>query len=403
MSASPIPAPTPAAGRAPVPDADFYGWFDTLTPAERAARETARTLMETVVRPVVDDHWQREAFPTALLDAIRRTDLLDRWYVDGAMPGAVERGVISMELARVDPGSASFFGVHAGLCMASIAQCGSDAQRAEWLPPLRRWAKVGAFGLTEPDVGSGTAGGLTMRCRRDGDAWVLDGRKKWIGNATFADVVVIWARGEARGDVHGFLVRTDNPGYRVEKITGKLAQRTVQSGLITLDGCRVPEADRLPGATTFADVARILRAGRAGVAWQAVGCATGAYEAALAYARTREQFGRPIGGFQLVQQKLVTMLGDLTAMIGMALRVSRLQDEGVLRDEHSALAKQFCAARCRAVVALARDLMGGNGILLEHGAARLFADAEAIYSYEGTNEMTTLIVGRAITGQSAFV
>ena len=392
------------ARRTPPPiDPDFYGYFSTLTEEESATRLAVRRLMESVVAPVVDECWQKEAFPTELIAGIRELDLLDRWYRDEPGPPPVARAVISMELARVDPGSASFFGVHAGLCMGSIALCGSEEQKAEWLPALRRWEKIGAFGLTEPDVGSGTAGGLTMRCRRDGDGWVLDGRKKWIGNATFADVVTIWARGEEPGAVHGFLVRTENPGYGVEKITGKIAQRTVQSGLITLSGCRVPESDRLPDARTFKDVARILRIGRAGVAWQAVGCAMGAYEHALAYARAREQFGRPIAGFQLIQQKLVLMLGNITAMLGLALRVTRMQEDGTQRDEHSALAKQFCAAKCRETVALARDLMGGNGILLEHGAARLFADAEAIYSYEGTNEMNTLIVGRAITGHSAFV
>jgi glutaryl-CoA dehydrogenase len=390
--------------REPPPiDADFYGWFSTLTDEEADTRLRVRRLMETVVAPVVNECWQREEFPRQVVDEVRGLDLLDGWYRDEPGPPPVARAVISMELARVDPGTASFFGVHAGLCMGSIAMCGSDAQKAEWLPLLRRWERIGAFGLTEPEVGSGTAGGLTMRCRRDGDGWVLDGQKKWIGNAPFADVVVIWARGEEPGAVHGFLVRTENPAYRVEKITGKIAQRTVQSGLITLDGCRVPEGDRLPGASSFADVARILRVGRAGVAWQAVGCAMGAYEHALRYARERQQFGRPIAGFQLIQQKLVTMLGNITAMLGMALRVTRMQEDGTQRDEHSALAKQFCAAKCRETVALARDLMGGNGILLEHGAARLFADAEAIYSYEGTNEMTTLIVGRAITGHSAFV
>ncbi len=391
------------AQRRPSLDPDFYGYFGTLSDEENDTRLRVRRMMEEVVAPVVNACWQAEEFPWPVVDAVRGLNLLDRWYRDEPGPPAVARALVSMELARVDPGSASFFGVHAGLCMGSIALCGSDAQKEEWLPPLRRWERIGAFGLTEPEVGSATAGGMTMRCRRDGDAWVLDGQKKWIGNSPFADVVVIWARGEAQGAVHGFLVRKGTPGYAVEKITGKIAQRTVQSGLITLAGCRIPESDRLPGADTFADVARILRIGRAGVAWQAVGCAIGAYEHALRYALEREQFGRPIAAFQLIQQKLVVMLGNVTAMIGLALRVTRMQEDGSQRDEHSALAKQFCAAKCRETVALARDLMGGNGILLEHGAARLFADAEAIYSYEGTNEMNTLIVGRAITGHSAFV
>jgi glutaryl-CoA dehydrogenase len=238
---------------------------------------------------------------------------------------------------------------------------------------------------------------------------VLDGQKKWIGNATFADVLVIWAREEATDRVKGFIVRTKRDdgtprdGFHVETMRGKIAQRTVQNGLITMRGLRVPESDRLQRAESFAATQQVLGMARCGTAWQGVGCATGAFEAALGYARERSQFGRPIGGFQLVQNQLVRMAGHLTAMTGLALRAARLQDAEGMRDERSALAKQYCAARCREVVGLARELMGGNGILLEYGAARLFADAEAIYSYEGSNEINTLIVGRALTGLGAFV
>jgi glutaryl-CoA dehydrogenase len=293
--------------------------------------------------------------------------------------------------------------------MGSIAMHGSEAQQAEWLPRLRRWEVIGGFGLTEPEVGSGVARGLTTVCRREGDTWVLDGQKKWIGNATFGDVLVIWARDEATNKVKGFIVRTKRDdgthrdGFHVETMRGKIAQRTVQNGLITLRGLRVPESDRLQRAESFAATQQVLGMARCGTAWQGVGCATGAFEAALEYARTRTQFGRPIGSFQLVQNQLVRMAGHLTAMIGLALRAARLQDAEGMRDERSALAKQYCAARCREVVGLARELMGGNGILLEYGAARLFADAEAIYSYEGSNEINTLIVGRALTGIGAFV
>ena len=287
--------------------------------------------------------------------------------------------------------------------MNAIALCGSLEQQEEWLPALRRWELVGAFGLTEPDVGSGVARGLTTTCRRDGDTWVLNGQKKWIGNATWCDVVVIWARDEADGTVKGFIVRTALPGYSAELMRGKIAQRTVHNGLITLRDLRVAEADRLQRATSFADTQRVLVTARCGTAWQAVGCAMGAYEHALRYAGERSQFGRPIASYQLVQQMLVKMLGNVTAMIGVALRASELQDRLGPRDEHSALAKQFCAARCRETVALAREALGGNGILLEYHVARLFADAEAIYSYEGSNEINTMIVGRAITGHSAFV
>lgn len=246
------------------------------------------------------------------------------------------------------------------------------------------------------------ARGLITRCRRDGDAWVLNGEKKWIGNATFADVVVIWARDEDDGAVKGFIVRTTLPGYSARLMTGKISQRTLASGWITMTDLRVPESDRLQHAHGFGDTVRVLSAARVGVAFQAVGCAMGAYEHALRCAGQRTQFSKPIAAFQLVQMMLVRMFGNVTAMLGMALRAARLQDAGHALDAHTALAKPFCAFRCRETVQLARELMGGNGVLLEHGAARLFADAEAIYSYEGTNEMTALVVGRAITGQSAF-
>jgi glutaryl-CoA dehydrogenase len=311
-------------------------------------------------------------------------------------------GMIALEMARVDPSIATFFGVHSGLAMGSIYLCGSEAQKRHWLPPMRRMEKIGAFGLTEPEVGSGAAGGLLTTARRDGDSWALNGRKKWIGNATFADVTVIWARDEADNQVKGFLVEKGTPGFTTEKMEDKMALRVVQNALITLRDCRVPKANRLQKAHSFRDTAAVLRMTRAGVAWQAVGCAMGAYEHALAYARRRQQFGRPIGSFQLVQDLLVSMLGNIVASHCMTLRLSQLQDAGELRDEHASLAKAYCTAKCRETVGFARELLGGNGILLDHQVGRYVADAEAIYSYEGTREMNTLIVGRAITGLSAF-
>lgn len=381
---------------------DLYGWFDTLTPAENEARLALRAVLERDIAPVADAHWDAGTFYYDALGGFHALDPLAHWFDTSATNRTMIDGLISLELARVDPSMASYFGVHGGLCFGAVHLLGSDAQRAEWLPALRRFERIGCFGLTEPDVGSGVARGLTTTCRRDGDHWVLDGEKKWIGNATFADVVVIWARDVDDDTVKGFLVRTATPGYSARLMTGKIAQRALASGWITLAGCRVAESDRLPGARGFADTARVLSAARIGVAFQAVGCAIGAYEHALRYARTRKQFGRPIAGFQLVQMMLVRMLGNVTAMLGMALRAARLQDAGDAGDAHTSLAKQFCAAHCRETVQLARELMGGNGVLLEHGAARLFCDAEAIYSYEGTNEVTALVVGRAITGLGAF-
>jgi glutaryl-CoA dehydrogenase len=294
-------------------------------------------------------------------------------------------------------------GVHGGLAMGTIYLCGSEEQKQQWLPAMARMEKIGAFGLTEPDVGSGAAGGLTTTARWDGGTWILHGVKKWIGNATFADVTVIWARDVDDGNVKGFLVEKDTPGFSTEKMEHKIALRAVQNAIITLDGVRVPEPMRLQRAGSFRDTANVLRMTRASVAWQAVGCGRGAYEHALRYATKREQFGRPIGGFQLVQDQLVRMLGNVTASLCMVTRLSQLQDAGSMTDEQASLAKAFCTVKARETVGLARELLGGNGILLEHDVGRFVADAEAIYSYEGTREINTLIVGRAITGLSAFV
>ena len=268
---------------------------------------------------------------------------------------------------------------------------------------MARMELLGAFGLTEPEVGSGASRGLATTARRDGQAWVLDGHKKWIGNASFADLTVIWARDVEDGQVKGFVVEAGSPGFSTQNLEDKIALRVVQNALITLDGVRVPEVNRLQAASSFRDTAAVLRMTRAGVAWMAVGCARGAYEHALAYAREREQFGRPIGGFQLVQDLLVRMLGNITASAALCARLSQLEAAGLARDEHASLAKAFCTVRMRETVGWARELLGGNGILLEHHVGRFVADAEAIYSYEGTREMNTLIVGRAITGLSAFV
>ncbi len=263
--------------------------------------------------------------------------------------------------------------------------------------------KIGAFAMTEPLGGSDVAGGMRTTARREGDTWILDGAKKWIGNATFADLVVVWARDVADDKVKGFVVDKGTPGFEAVKIEHKIAFRIVENAEITLTGVRVPEANRLQRIGSFRDVAEVLRATRGGVAWQALGVMIGAYELALDYAKQREQFGRPIARFQLVQDLLVKSLGNITASWGMLVQLARLQDAGIFRDEHSSLAKAFVTARMREVVAWSREIFGGNGIVLDHDIARFFADAEAIYSFEGTREMNTLIVGKAITGQSAFV
>lgn len=392
----------------PPVDGDFYHIEDLLSEDERAVMRGVRRFMEEEVEPVINDYWMRDETPRELLvEGLRRLDLPTLIYGEDLGTrrpnGSLLEGIATMEMARVDVSTATFFGVHAGLAMQSLLLCGSEAQQAEWLPKMRSMEAIGAFALTEPEVGSAVAGGLTTTCRREGDTWVLNGQKKWIGNATFADVIVVWARDEDSGEVLGFLVRKGAEGLSVEKMLGKIALRAVENGLVTLEDVRVPEHDRLQRAESFRQTAEVLKVTRAGVAWQAVGCAMGAYERSLRYARERLQFGRPIAAFQMIQDKLVHMLGNVTAMQTMCLRLSRLQDEGRMTDEQASLAKVFTAARCRDTVALARDLHGGNGILLENHVARYFCDCEAIYSYEGTNEINSLIVGRAITGLGAFV
>ena len=389
----------------PAINGDFYELEKTLTDDERAIQLKVRDFMNQEIRPIANEYWNKAHFPMHIIPKMAELSICGLTYQGYGCPGksALLEGFLAMEMARVDSSISTFFGVHSGLAMGSIYLCGSEEQKQEWLPVMQRMELIGAFGLTEPEVGSAAAGGLTTTCKRIGDEWVLNGQKKWIGNATFSDITIIWARNLDDNQVKGFIVRKDNPGFKAEKMEDKMALRTVQNALITLTECRVAERDRLQNANSFKDTANVLRMTRAGVAWQAVGCGRGAYELALNYTMQRRQFGRPIAGFQLVQDLLVTMLGDLTAMQTMVYRLSQLQDGGNITDEHASLAKVFCTLRMRSIVDHARELFGGNGILLEYDIARFVADAEAIYSYEGTKEINSLIVGRAITGESAFV
>lgn len=385
---------------------DFYHLGDTaLNEEDRALQLKVRAFLEKEVKPLVNEYWLKAEFPFELIPKIAELNICGLTYQGYGCPGKsnVMEGMLAMEMARIDTSISTFFGVQSGLAMGSIYLLGSEAQKQEWLPDMQKMKIIGAFGLTEPEVGSAAAGGLTTTAKRQGSKWILNGQKKWIGNSTFSDVTIIWARDVDDNQVKGFLIRKGNKGFAVEKMQDKMALRIVQNGLITLTNCEVDEEDRLQNANSFKDTAKVLRMTRAGVAWQAVGCARGAYESALAYTRTRKQFGKPIASFQLIQNHLVEMLSNLTAMQTLCFRLSQLQDQGLLTDEHASLAKVFCSLRTRDVVSRAREVMGGNGILLEYDVARFVADAEAIYSYEGTKEINSLIVGRAITGFSAFV
>jgi len=384
---------------------DFFHFADELTDDEQKVVARVREFLRTEVAPVALDAWTRAEFPHQVVPGLAALDIAALPY-EGLHGPAARRmltGFVSLELAHTDPSINSFFGIHNGLAMGSIDLCGSDEQRERWLPAMASMETIGAFALTEPHGGSDVARGLETTARRDGDTWVLDGEKRWIGNGTFADLVVVWARDAADDTVKGFVVEKDNPGMTTSKIENKIALRTVQNADIVLEDCRVPEAHRLQRAGSFADTNKVLRRTRGGVAWGSTGTMMAAYETALAYAQEREQFGRPIAGFQLVQDLLVRMLGNITASLGMAVRLAAMQDAGTARDEHAALAKEFCTSRMRETVAMAREVVGGNGIVLDYGVAKFFADAEALYSFEGTRQINTLVVGRSITGLSAFV
>jgi glutaryl-CoA dehydrogenase len=387
---------------------DFFRFAELLSGPEREIVARVRDFLAAEVEPIANEYWARAEFPFQLIDGFRKLDIAGLMY-DGLAAHRGTRllsGFLSMEIARADPSVNSFYGVHTGLAMGSINRCGSQEQKQRWLPAMARLEKIGAFGLTEPHGGSDVAGGLETTARRDGGPngghWVLNGAKRWIGNGTFADLVIIWARDLEDDSVKGFVVEKGTPGFSAAKIEGKVALRTVQNADLTLDDCVVDEEHRLQEANSFADTADVLRLTRGGVAWGAVGCMTAAYDLALAYAKEREQFGRPIAAFQLVQDHLATMLGNITSSLALVVRLAQLQDEGINADEHSALAKSVTTLRMRETVGLAREVFGGNGILLENNVARYFADAEALYSYEGTREINQLIVGRAVTGLGAF-
>src|SRR5947199_1642538 len=320
----------------PRADGDFYQIIPTISEEDQALVHRVRAFMESEVTPIINHYWTREEFPHQLIPGLAALGIVGTSYHGYGCPGKTSLldGVLMMELAAGDSSIATFRGVHSGLAMGSIYLCGSEEQKQQWLPPIARLEKIGAFGLTEPEVGSGASGGLTTTARREGDTWILNGQKKWIGNATFSDVTVIWARDVADNQVKGFLVEKGTPGFRPEKLKNKIALRVVQNALITLEDCRVPESNRLQRANSFRDTAAVLRMTRAVVGWEAVGCARGAYELALKYAQERQQFGRPIGRFQLVQDLLVRMLGNVTASHGMGMRRSQVEVAGIKRADY---------------------------------------------------------------------
>ena len=387
-------------------DPDVAGVFRSLSSEDRAYRDRARDFVQTEVRPVIAGYWDRAEYP---LDLARRLGDLDLLRDGIEVPGFPEQSLlaaslVTMELSRGDGSVATIVAVQGGLALRSIAMCGSDAQKDRWLASLARGAELGAFALTEPTHGSDSVS-LETRARTveeaGGSGYVIDGHKKWIGSGNVGQVAVVWARGDD-DRVQGFLVPQDAPGYRATTIEGKVSLRAIWQASIELDGVRVGVDAKLPGANSFADTARVLQATRLGVAWSALGQATAVYETAVHYARQRIQFGRPLAASQIVQSRLAEMLSQLTSLQTLLIGLTRAEERGDLSGPGASLGKNTATRTARAMAANARDLLGGNGILLEHRAARHFADLEALHTYEGTETVQALIIGRDITGLSSF-
>ncbi|GAC1493516.1 MAG: acyl-CoA dehydrogenase family protein [Pseudarthrobacter sp.] len=387
---------------------DYYDAESLLTATEHQVLAKLRGFLESEAKPLLAEYWERGEFPEQLARPLIDLDLMEPAELTAGTGGertparGIYQGFRVFELARTDASLATWYTAQAGLFRTAIRVGASEEQQREWMPKVIDFSLKGVFSLTEPESGSDIAGGLSTTARRDGDGWILDGAKRWIGGASTADVLAVFARDTADGQVKAFLVDRTAAGVTLQKIHGKTALRMMQNAHITLDGVRVPEAMRLHNVNSFKDVAAMLRAMRSDVAWIATGIQAGAFEAALAYVTERQQFGRSLGSFQLVQEKLARMLGNITASLSLVVRLTEQQAKGIYRDQDSALAKMQTSLLMRETVALAREVVGGNGITLDTDVARFHADAEAVYSYEGTHEINALIIGRALTGESAF-
>ena len=383
---------------------DYFHVRDQFTDEQWEHFIATRRFVDREVLPVINGYWERAELPWPLMHRLAELNLLGEDIEGYGCPGMspLARGLVNMELHRGDGSLGTFHAVQSGLAMKSIDMHGSEEHKTRWLPAMARMEAIGAFGLTEPEHGSDSVR-LETSARRDGGDWVLDGAKRWIGNGSIADVVVVWARSDEDGQVKGFLVETDAPGYDASTIPGKGASRAIWQADIRLDGVRVPESSRLPRADKFKDAGRVLVTTRTTCAWGALGHAVAAYDAALTYSKERTQFGKPLCAFQIIQERLVKMLAEITSMQLYCMQLARLEQDGRLTDTIAGLAKFNNTRKAREVIAEARDMLGGNGVLLENHVIRHMGDIEIIHTYEGTATMQALIVGRDITGVGAFV
>jgi glutaryl-CoA dehydrogenase len=382
---------------------DYFSLKDQLTDRQLDNPRRTREFVDRDVLPVINDYWERAEFPWPLVSKLAELGIVGDGIEGYGCPtlDPLSRGLVYMELSRGDGSLGTFAGVQGGLAMQSIAQCDSEEQKQRWLPAMARLDKIGAFALTGPDHGSDSVS-LATSARREGDTYVLHGAKRWIGNGSIADVVVVWARDAHDGQVKGFLVEKGTPGYNAQVIAGKGSLRAVWQADIDLDHIRIPADNRLPGAQSFADCAKVLAGTRSACSWMALGHAVAGAEAALSYAKRRVQFGKTLTSFQIIQHRLVHMLADVTAMQLYCMQIARLAETGSLAPTLAGLAKLHNTSKARTVLAEARDLLGGNGILLDYHVIRHLVDNEAVHTFEGTETMQTLIVGRDITGVGAF-
>ncbi|WP_120522338.1 acyl-CoA dehydrogenase family protein [Arthrobacter celericrescens] len=413
MSPDTVPGSTPDA--AELPTADFFDFGSLLSVQEQRKLQEVREFLAGEVAPYAKDWWDKAEFPAQLLPklgGLRLSTPTHRGYSN------LFAGLVIAEMTRVDTSIATFFMVHHDLFVESLFEFGSKEQQDRYLDDASNLRTTGAFALTEPEHGSDVAGGLQTTARRVGDQWVLNGAKRWIGNGTFCDHMLVWALDESeleagRKVIRAFIVDGNLPGVARSRIENKIALRTVQNANITFTDVRIAESDRFAGINSFTDTNYLLRGSRLMVAWQAVGQQLAAFDVARQYALERLQFGRPLAKFQLIQQQLVDMLGNAVASMGMMARIAQLQEDAYVDakgERHGgasmaqvALAKSYCSARMRETVAMGRSILGGNGIVTDYRMAKIFADAEAIYTYEGSFEINSLIVGRNVTGVSAIV
>jgi glutaryl-CoA dehydrogenase len=394
---------TPEATRQGTHPVDFINASSLLSDGEKEVRDRVRAFVDREVIPAAAGYWDRAEFPFDLVPGLAETGILGGSFsTEYGCAGwnNVAYGLAIAELARGSGSLATFLHVQSGLAMAAIYNLGSEEQKQKWLPPMAKCEKIGCFGLTEPEAGS-DPGSLSTTAVEEGGGYVLNGEKRWIGNASFADAAVIWARTEDER-ISCFLVEGDNPGYHAEVLPRKGSQRAAWQTHITLRDCHIPGEARLPGANGLGSTLSVLTHSRYGVGWDGLGQAMDCYETALAYTKEREQFGQKVASFQLVQAKLVEMVNEISLSQLLSIHVGRLKDAGDLDPATVSMFKMNNVAKARKTAALARDVLGGNGILLDYRVMEHMADLEGVYSYEGTNDVNTLIVGQAITGHRAF-